>query len=160
MAEEEIKQLAARLKGLRDGLDLTVEEMAENAGIPVEDYMKMEAGTMDVPIGTLQMISRAYGVSLDVLLFGEEPKMSSYFLTRANCGVSIERTKAYKYQSLASGFRGRLMHPLILEGEMELTLGGKTHIMHQGDSIYFNSGLQHGMRALGGKAVKMLSIHN
>lgn len=111
--------------------------------------------------------------------------MSSYFLTRANCGVSIERTKAYKYQSLASGFRGRLMHPLIvtiepadtdkalalnshpgqefmmiLEGEMELTLGGKTHIMHQGDSIYFNSGLQHGMRALGGKAVKMLSIHN
>ena len=185
MAEEEIKQLAARLKGLRDGLDLTVEEMAENAGIPVEDYKKMEAEEMDIPIGTLQMISRAYGVSLDVLLFGEEPKMSSYFLTRANCGVSIERTKAYKYQSLASGFRGRLMHPLIvtiepadtdkalalnshpgqefmmvLEGEMELTLGGKTHVMHEGDSIYFNSGLQHGMRALGGKAVKILSIHN
>ena len=114
MAEEEIKQLAARLKGLRDGLDLTVEEMAENAGIPVEDYKKMEAGEMDIPIGTLQMISRAYGVSLDVLLFGEEPKMSSYFLTRANCGVSIERTKAYKYQSLASGFRGRLMNPLIV----------------------------------------------
>lgn len=49
---------------------------------------------------------------------------------------------------------------MVLEGEMELTLGGKTHVMHEGDSIYFNSGLQHGMRALGGKAVKILSIHN
>ena len=29
--------------------------------------------------------------------------MSSYFLTRAGKGTSIERTKAYKYQSLAAG---------------------------------------------------------
>ncbi len=58
-------------------------------------------------------IARKYGIALDVLMFGEEPKMSSYFLTRCGSGVSVERTKAYKYQSLASGFRGRKADPLL-----------------------------------------------
>lgn len=53
----------------------------------------------DISVSMLQKIARRYGVSLDALMFGEEPKMSSYFLTRAGKGVSIERTKAYKYQA-------------------------------------------------------------
>lgn len=50
-------------------------------------------------------------------MFGEEPKMSSYFVTRAGKGISIERTKAYKYQSLASGFMNRTADPFIVTVE-------------------------------------------
>ena len=65
----------------------------------------------------LQKIARTYNVALDALMFGEEPKMSSYFVTRAGKGVSIERTKAYKYQSLASGFMNRTADPFIVTVE-------------------------------------------
>lgn len=43
--------------------------------------------------------------------------MSAYFLTRCGTGVSVERTKAYKYESLASGFRGRKVDPFIVTVE-------------------------------------------
>ena len=47
---------------------------------------------------------------------------------------------------------------LILEGAMELYLGGKTIVLEEGDSIYFDSSKPHGMRAIGDKAVKMLAF--
>lgn len=62
-------------------------------------------------------IARHFDVPLDVLMFGEEPKMNAYFLTRRGAGVSVERTKAYKYESLASGFRNRIADPFIVTVE-------------------------------------------
>lgn len=105
--EEAIKQIGERLKGLRDALDLTTDEVAKSCGVTTEKYEKMEAGTTELSVSTLQKIAKAYNVELDALMFGEEPHMSSYFLTRRGKGLSVERRKAYKYQSLASGFRGR-----------------------------------------------------
>ena len=118
-----------------------------------------------------------------MLLFGEEPHMSSYFLTRKGQGLSVERRKAYKYQSLASGFRGRTADPfivmvepkpddvqleknshqgqefhLVIEGSLEETIGKKVLVLNEGDSIYFDASQPHCMRALGGKAVKFLAV--
>ena len=107
--------------------------------------------------------------------------MSSYFLTRAGKGVSIERTKVYKYQSLAAGFIHRQADPFIvtvepndnpihynshegqefnyvLEGQMMLSINGKELILNEGDSLYFNSKLPHGMKALNGKKVRFLAV--
>ena len=78
--------------------------------------------------------------------------------------MSVERQKAYKYQSLAGGFRGRKADPFIVivepkpadapletnthmgqefdmvwEGRLELTIGGKKLILEPGDSIYFDA---------------------
>ncbi|MDE6181129.1 MAG: helix-turn-helix domain-containing protein, partial [Phocaeicola sp.] len=93
---DQIKQIAERLQGLRDVLELTPEEVAESCQLTVEEYLGMESGAKDISVSALQQIARKYGIALDVLMFGEEPKMSSYFLTRCGSGVSVERTKAYK----------------------------------------------------------------
>ncbi len=178
----EIKQIAERLKGLRDVLGLTLQEVAATAGYTDEEYQQVEEGESDISVAALQNISRQYGIGLEVLMFGEEPKLSSYFLTRKDAGVSIERRKAYKYQSLASGFRGRTMEPfmvtvspkdtddvplnthtgqefiMVQEGTLELTVGVKVMTLEAGDSIYVNSEIPHGMRALGGKEVKFLTV--
>ncbi len=98
--DEQIKQIAERLKGLRDALDLSVEEVAADCNFTVEEYQAIESGECDFSVSVLQRIARKYGITLDELMFGEEPKMKSYFLTRRGTGVSVERTKAYKYQSL------------------------------------------------------------
>ena len=47
---------------------------------------------------------------------------------------------------------------LVLEGKMELFIGGKTMILDEGDSIYFDSSKPHGMLAVGDKPVKFLAF--
>ena len=95
---EQIKQIAERLAGLRDALEITPEEMAKVCNLTPEQYMKLESGTVDISVSVLHQISQAYGVELTTLMFGDEPKMSSYFITRKGKGIAVERTKAYKYQ--------------------------------------------------------------
>lgn len=181
--DEQIRQIAERLRGLRDVLELTTGEMARDCGIDEKELQQAESGEHDISVSLLQKIARKYGVALDALMFGEEPKMSTYFLTRAGKGVSIERTKAYRYQALAAGFKNRTADPfivtvepkpdseamhynshagqefnLVLEGRLLLSIGGKELTLNQGDSIYFDSTLPHGMKALDSRTVKFLAI--
>ena len=102
--DEQLKQIGERLRGLRDVLDIPVSEMAETIGISADKYEKIEQGELDITISNLMKIARKYGVSTEELIFAEAPHMKSYYVTRKGQGMSIERTKAYKYQSLVGGF--------------------------------------------------------
>lgn len=180
---EEIKQIAERLKGLRDALEISVEDVAGACRISPEAYLVLESGTVDISVSILHNISQVYGVELTTLMFGDEPKMSAYFVTRKGKGISVERTKAYKYQSLAAGFSNRKADPFmvtvhpkpedepiylnthsgqeynyVINGRMLIRINGKDLILEEGDSIYFNSELPHGMRALDGEEVKFLAV--
>ncbi|MBM6992408.1 MAG: helix-turn-helix transcriptional regulator [Prevotella sp.] len=185
MEEEAIIQIGHRLKGLREVLDIPVEKMATLCGITPEEYLQMEEGTGTgyLHVSHLQKISKEYGISLDELLFGEEPRMNAYFITRKGKGQVVERRKAYKYQSLASGFRGRKADPfyvvidpkpegtplsksshanqefdIVIGGQLELTLGEKVLVLNEGDSIYFDSTQPHCLRALNGEPVSLIAI--
>lgn len=180
---EQIREIAKRLYGLRDALNVPASEMAAAAGVSEADYLAYESGNTDIPIGVLQTVARHYHVELTALLFGEEPTVSGYYLTRAGQGTAMERVKAYKYQSLAAGFARRLADPFIvtvdpkpddepihmnshpgqefnyvLEGALQLTIGGRTLILRQGDSLYFDSSRPHGMKALNGLPVRFLAV--
>lgn len=181
--DDQIKQIAERLRGLRDVLELTAEDIAVIARFQRKNTASRKREDYDISVSMLQKIARKYEIALDALMFGEEPKMSSYFLTRAGKGTSIERTKAYKYQSLAAGFMNRNADPfivtvepkpdiepihynshsgqefnLVLEGRMMISIDGKDLILNEGDSLYFNSKLPHGMKALDGKTVRFLAV--
>ncbi|MCH5301652.1 MAG: cupin domain-containing protein [Prevotella sp.] len=181
--DEQLKQIGERLRGLREVLDIPASEMAETIGIDTEKYEKIEQGEQDITISNLMKIGHKYGVSVEELMFAETPHMKSYFVVRKGQGMSVERTKAYKYQSLVSGFvdhkadvfivtvepkpgartvyknshKGQEFN-MVLEGKMELFLGGKTITLEEGDSIYFDSTKPHGMLAVGDKAVKILAF--
>lgn len=180
---EQIKEIADRLYGLRDALNVSASEVASFCNITEEEYLKYESGTTDIPIGVLQAVAKHLKVELTGILFGEEPTVSEYFLTRAGLGTAMERTHAYKYQSLAAGFAHRKAEPFIvtvepkseetpvhlnshegqefnfvLEGTLLLSINGKELILNEGDSIYFDSSKKHGMKALNDKAVRFLAI--
>lgn len=181
--DEQIRQIGERLRGLREGLDISVEEIAGLCGITPEHYLRIESGEADPSVYRLSKIARRYGVALDVLMFGEEPRMSSYFLTRSGQGMAVERRKSYRYQSLAGGFRGRRFDPFltqvdplpgdarfsknahdgqefdyIVEGRMEITIGSKVMELGPGDSIFFDATQPHCMRALDGRPVRFLVV--
>lgn len=179
---EDVNQIGLRLKGLREALDMTADEFADSCSIPVSAYLDYESGVKDLTISVLKKIASKYNVDISILMFDDEPRMSSYFLTRKGKGLAVKRVEDYNYQTLAGGFNGRkaevfevtvepksenvgIHHSvhsgqefnLVLEGRMMLQINGKDLILEEGDSIYFDSNLPHGMKALDGKKVRFIA---
>ena len=57
MINEQLKQIGERLHGLRDVLDITVDEMAETISVSPEKYEKIERGEIDITISNLMKIA-------------------------------------------------------------------------------------------------------
>ncbi len=178
---EQMAQVAIRLKGLRDALDLSTKEFAEIFNLNEETYIGYECGNTDIPYSFLQKVANHFNIELHAILFNEDPKMSSYFVTRAGKGMKVERTVAYSYQSLAAGFKNRSFDPLLVtvepndnpitlnshegqewcivtEGRLLIKIGEKEMELETGDSIMFDSSRPHGMKALDGETVKFITI--
>ena len=179
----EYKQICQRLRGLREVLDIPIEKMAEVCEVTIEYYQRIENGECDPGVYLLSRISKQFGIALDVLLYGEEPRMNGYFVTRSGMGLEVDRHNDYKYKSLASGFKGRSMEPfyteieplpdgknhtknvhdgqefiIIFEGVLEITIEDKVIVLREGDSIYFDTSRPHCMRALEDRTVKFLTV--
>lgn len=177
----QIKQIAQRIHGLREVLNISVEDVAAKCGVTEAELIRYESGTSDIPVSFICQFAQCYGVECSTLMSGEEPHMSAYFVTRKGTGVSVERTRAYKYLSLAHGFRQAKMAPFevtvepndlpitlnthagqefnqVLEGTLQLHIAGNDLMLNEGDSIYFDATKPHGMKAVGGKKVRFLAI--
>ena len=178
---EQIRQIAKRLQGLREALEFTLEEAADVCHTTVDNYLSYESGAVDIPVSVLHNISQHYNIELSALFSGEEPHVFKYSITRKGTGVGVHRRDAYQYESLASSFVGKKAEPfivtveprteekepsthvgqefnLVLEGEMELCFNDKKILLQQGDSIYFNSELPHSMRAVNNMKCKFLAV--
>ena len=163
---KQIEQIAERIHGLRDSMDYSVEEMATICETSVADYEKYESGKSDIPMSFICHIASKFNINPSELISGTEAYMNSYFLTRKGKGASVERSKAYKYQALANGFRNAKADPfevtvepnnepihlnrhagqefnMILEGQMQLQIGNSDLVLNEGDSIYFDSIVPH-----------------
>ncbi|HBK68439.1 MAG TPA: transcriptional regulator [Firmicutes bacterium] len=181
--EEEIRQIAARIKEMREIAGLSQDELARELKITVDLYKSYEAGTDDIPVGILYKIAQKFQLELSSLITGEEPRLRNYALTRKGRGVSVQRRKDYKYQNLAYNFILKRAepflvtvepeaeeHPLklnnhpgqefnyLLSGALKVFLDGYEIILYPGDSLYFDSGIDHGMRALNGEPAQFLAV--
>jgi transcriptional regulator with XRE-family HTH domain len=174
---EQIKQIADRIRSLREIARLSVEACARDLGIPVDTYRKYESGDMDIPVSFLYQVAHRFQVELASILTGEEPRLRIYSLTRAGRGVRVERRENYAYQSLAFNFLDKRMEPFlltvapvpestpvpldahpgqefeyVLEGTLKIVVGGHEIVLAPGDAIYFDSSHPHGVTAVGGPA--------
>lgn len=176
------KDIAPRLRGLRDAMDLTVEDMADQVGASPSDVLKYESGDSEIPVSYLFNVAQAFQVDLTVLISGKEAHLHTASLVRAGKGMSVERRKDYDYKSLAYRFVGRKMEPFIvtvppkdqdaltfnehpgqefiyvLKGKLEISLGQAVHVMEPGDSLYFTSRTPHALRGLDGQPAEFLDV--
>lgn len=180
---EHIRQVAARLKESREIAGITADALARDIKVSGALYRKYESGAVDIPVGVLLEAARKLNVELTGLLTGEEPKLHQYSLVRKGTGPRVDRRKEYKYSDLAFNFvrkkaeiflitaepkpAGRKpvtnSHPgqeftYLLEGSMKVLLGGHEVTLKAGDSLFFDSGVQHAMVAVGGKAARFLAV--
>ncbi len=178
---EQIKQIGARIRELREILEITPEHAANKVGISVAQYNAYENATDDIPIGVLYGLAAEFGVDPTVLLTGDGPRMDEYSLVRDGQGIKIERYAGYSFSALAFNFKHRDMNPMVvtlkqtetaelvthggqefnymLEGSIKVVIGKKEFTLNPGDSIYFNPAVPHGQRALTPTA-KFLTIIN
>ena len=77
-----IREVAGRIRDLREVNGLTIEEMAQRTGLSVEEYMAHEEGKRNLSIAFLYRCVLILGVDMSDLLEGHSPKLRSYSLTR------------------------------------------------------------------------------
>lgn len=180
---EQIKQIAARIKDLREISCLTIEALAKELNISKELYVQFEEGNADIPVSLLYELANKFKVELTAILTGEDPKLRTYALVRNGKGPSVERRKEYKYQSLAYNFAHKKSEPFlvtvdpepddapvhlnshpgqefnyVIEGTLKIVINNKEIILNEGDSLYFDSTYSHGMKAINDKPAKFLAI--
>lgn len=179
---DQIKQIAARIKDLREIANLSEETLAAELGVAVDTYREYESGTADIPIGFLYEVAGRFKVELTAVLTGEDPRLRTYCLVRKGKGVNVDRRNPYKYQSLAYNFIQKKAEPFlvtvepgnddtvhfnshpgqefnyVMDGKLMIYIDGHRLTLNEGDSLYFDSSFSHGMKALDGKPAKFLAI--
>lgn len=178
-------EIAERLKGLREMTDLSVKDMAEVTGMSESDYAAYETGERDFSVTFLYNCAEKFGVDVTELLTGTTPTLSSCSVVRAGQGVVTNRRRLFSYEHLAYNFKDRTAEPFlvtapyiegsedkpialsshngqemdyILEGKMLLSVNGRTTVLGEGDTAYYDSAQPHGMIAIGGAPCKFMAI--
>jgi transcriptional regulator with XRE-family HTH domain len=176
------EEIAPRLRGLREALDMTPEELAARIGTVPDEVIEYESGTAEIPVSHLYRVAQACGVDLTVLLSGGEAHLKEYSLVRAGEGLSVDRRKDYRYKSLAYRFAQRKMEPFLvkvppkteqelsfnrhfgqefihmLEGRLEIRIGETVLVLEPGDSLYLDSNTPHALRGLNGAEAIFLDV--
>ena len=185
MTGSNTKEIAERLKGLREMMEISSAEMAEAAGVDEKTYLEYEKGSKDFSVTFLYNCAGRFGVDVTALLTGHTPTLSSYSIVRAGEGILTERRHMFTYQHLAQNFRGRTAEPFyvtapyvkgaedkpiplsahkgqemdyILSGKLMVNVAGNIDTLSAGDTIYYDSGQPHGMIAVGGEACTFLAV--
>jgi mannose-6-phosphate isomerase-like protein (cupin superfamily) len=182
---EQIAEIAERLKGLREAIDMTPAAVAAKLGMPEEEYLAHESGKRDFSFTFLYNVSKVFRVNMEDLLTGRSPTLSAFSIVRRGCGLNIERRQGFKYQNMAYHFRDRIAEPfivtarfsetesnapiqlsahegqefdLILKGSLRMVIDGHEFTLGEGDAVYYNSGHGHGMVAASEGGCEFLAV--
>ncbi len=180
-----IREMAGRIRELREITGLSVQEMAKRTGITEEEYLKCEAGQTDLNIVFLYRCALSFGVDMTDIVEGHSPNLRSYKVTRSGEREMIDQGGHLTHYNLASGFKNQSALPLyvvahysaeaehqdieltchegqecdlVIQGTLKIQIGEHTEILHAGDSIFFDSATPHGMIALGGEDCSFYAI--
>lgn len=181
--KEKIQFIAERIKELREISGLSATSLAQELGISLDVIIQYESGTVDIPVGFLYKVAHKFGIELTAILTGENPRLHVYCVVRKDKGLSVERRKQYKYESLAANFINKKAEPFIvkidpdmestpvefnshpgqefnyvLEGTMKFIIDTHEVVLNAGDSIYFDSAYKHALKTMNQTPVKMLAI--
>ena len=180
-----LKEMAGRIRELREIENLTIEQMAEKTGVSPVEYAQCEAGESDLNFAFLYRCALALNVDVTDIIEGSSPQLSSYTLTRKGNGQRIEQAHGMIYYNLAAQFKNRVSEPLyvnaiytpgaeysdieltshagqeldiIISGKLKVQVGEHTEILEPGDSIYYDSSTPHGMVAVDGQNCEFYAI--
>lgn len=182
--EFKIREVAERIRAVRESVGCTPEEMAVKTDVTLEEYNAYESGNTDFSFTFIYKFANACHVEITDLMEGVSPSLSSYNLTRKGEGDPIARREGFKYERLAPKFRNKIAEPflvtipyvdeevrqphmsthkgqefdIVVSGTLMVKIGNNIEELHEGDVIYYNSGEEHDVWAGGGKECKIYAV--
>jgi len=172
----QLKEVAARIKALREISGASQEEMANITGTTPEEYAKLEGGETDFGFSFIYKCADYFGVEMKDLLEGNSPSLSLYTVTKKGEGLPIVKDTGFVYNNLSPRFKGKAVEPffvtlpyspdsqpvfsshegqeidVVIKGQVAFYINGKTELLSEGDTVYYNSSYPHALAAVGGNA--------
>lgn len=175
-----------RIRQFREGKGLSLEDLAQRTGLPVEMLSEVENETASPPLGVLVKLGKALDMRWGALISGGGDR--SYTVVRTADRQKMSRqasqkgtTYGYTYETLAPHKTNRSMEPFIvtlqptggeaapsshdgqefiyvLDGVMEALVDDAVEILSPGDSIYYDSTVPHLLRPHGAHPVQILAV--
>ncbi len=182
--ELKIREVAERIRAVRESVGCSPEEMAQKTDVTVEEYLAYESGTKDFSFTFIYKFADACGVEITNIMEGVSPRLSSYNITRKGEGVPIARRQGFKYERLAPKFRNKIAEPflvtipytdeavrephlsthkgqefdIVISGQLKVRIGDNEEILNEGDCIYYDSSEPHDVWATGGKECTIYAV--
>jgi len=168
--------MGLKIRRLRETLAWSASELSEATGKDPDFIERVEAGEVTPSVSFLLRLAKALGVDPSAFLSAQDK--SSLAGEREKAFTT--RTQNYSYQTLTPGtsnerLRGFMItiepkqahKPVaykhegeefvyVLEGELELTLGGKSYHLKPGESRHFDSDVPHKLKSLSDQPTRCL----
>ncbi|MBQ6625367.1 MAG: AMP-binding protein [Clostridia bacterium] len=182
---DKLKQIAERIHAMREISGFSVEEMADKTEVTVEQYEQYEKGMIDFPFTFIHKCSLAFGIGITDIIEGQSAHLRSYTVTRKGNGRETAKEEGIEIQNLAPLFDKKIAEPywvkyeydkslqdkpitlakhsgqefdFILSGKLKVQIGDTVEYLSEGDSIYYNSSIPHGMIAVDGEDCLFVAI--
>ena len=160
-------RLGGRVKELRRGRGLTLEELAELSGVSRAMISKLERGEKNPTLVVAAKLAEGLGVTLSQLA-GVEERREVVVVPRERRMVMRDPETGFERQQLSPSFVGRGVefvrneipegstsgefpphrrgveeHIVVERGSLRATLGGEEYLLEEGDAVYFEADVPH-----------------
>jgi len=182
------KIVGEKIKALRESKSITIQDLAKQADLSEEQLVVIEQDGVMPSLAPLIKIARVLGVRLGTFLDDDDsigPVVCRKDKSEAGISFSNGSTSARKhmnYFSLAGAKSGRHMEPFIiniaacqekdfilsshegeefiyvLEGSIEINYGKDNFVLEEGDSIFYDSIVEHHVHGDCLKGAKILAV--
>lgn len=182
-----ISNVGGKIKQVRELKKISIEELAQRCNLDIEQLKLIENNELIPAISPLVKISRALSVRLGTFLDDTEhlgpvvckcdEKEKSESLSNANTKARVN----LNFFSMAKGKSCRHMEPFmvdiepdsvasttsthegeeflfVLDGQVKVTYGTDTYILDKGDSIYYDSIINHKVNSATDQVAKILAV--
>ncbi|WP_045249078.1 helix-turn-helix transcriptional regulator [Microbacterium azadirachtae] len=152
---------------------MTLESLAELAGLSASTLSRMEAGTRAPNLKLLIPVTRAMRISLDDLLMWNAPHPRVQARTRRFANLTVEylspetvpvRTSKMTFIPSPGPIQTRSHDGYewiyVLRGRARVILGDRDLVVEAGQAAEFDTRIPHGVAALGNEPLEVLAIFN
>jgi len=181
-------EIGKNIRKLRMQKGLTLQNLSDNSGLSKPLLSQIENDIAAPPIATLLKISRAFGVDIGYFFQPNPAQERISVVRRNEQREVMrlirgqEAKVGYRYESLAHSMPDKQMEPFwveieprseeeltfynhrgeeflyVLSGLMEFRGAEQVIELGPGDSLYFDSGIPHAVRGLGGKKARAIAV--
>jgi quercetin dioxygenase-like cupin family protein len=168
--------IGKKIKKARTSKKFTLDRVANETGFSTEYLKEVESGKAIPPVGALLQIARALEIDSGALLREPESKLQS------RIKAQTKRTDNYAYATLTPGAENKHLKAFrvsieaqqdhkgvgyhhegeefvyVLAGKVEVAVGEHVNTLIQGDSLHFNSGIQHKLKSVSDETAELLVV--